>query len=108
MYDLFSQADEGVILALAGMLVGVIAILGGITVTVTKLVSAHYRRTQLDEMEATLKMEMIQRGMAADEIAKVLGARMAASKSPLSEMMANWPKFEGLAAMRHKCKKAQS
>ena len=62
-------------MALSGMLVGVIAILGGVTVAITKVVSSHYRRTQRDEMEATLKMEMVQRGMSADEIARVLEAQ---------------------------------
>ena len=91
MYELISQADEGTIIALSGILLGAIAIVGGITVAVAKVVSGHYRRTQLDEMEATLKMEMVQRGMAADEIAKVLGAKMAANKSTLSEILGSLP-----------------
>jgi hypothetical protein len=99
------KLDEGFVLALAGMAVGVVAILGGITVAITKVVSAHYRRSQLDEMEATLKMEMIQRGMAGDEIAKVLGARMSANKSTLGEIFANWPQYRGAAAFKAKCKK---
>jgi hypothetical protein len=63
------------------MAVGVIAILGGITVAITQVVSSHRRRMQLDEMDATLKMEMIQRGMAADEIATVQKARSSSRKS---------------------------
>jgi hypothetical protein len=42
-------------------------IVGGIAI-----VTGYYRDVQRDEMDATLKMEMIQRGMSADEIAKVL------------------------------------
>src|SRR5262245_60075802 len=76
MHDLLSKLDHEDVLALCGMLVGVVAILGGITVAVTKVVSGHYRRTQLDDMEATLKMEMIQRGMSAAEIKQVLEANM--------------------------------
>ena len=72
----FSKLDSEQILGICGMLVGVVAILGGISVAITKVVSAHYRRTQLDEMEATLKMEMIQRGMSAGEIKQVLEANM--------------------------------
>lgn len=76
MQDVISKLDSEDVIALCGMVVGVVAILGGITVAVAKVVSSHYRRTQLDEMEATLKMEMIQRGMSADEISQVLAARM--------------------------------
>lgn len=81
MIELLKTADEGVILALAGMLVGVIAILGGISVAITKVISSTRRRMQLDEMDATLKMEMIQRGMSAEEIAEVLKARSEKSHS---------------------------
>jgi hypothetical protein len=76
MHDVISSADSWMVIPLAGMLVGVIAILCGSTVAFAKVVSAHYRRSQLDEMEATLKMEMIQRDMSADEIERVLAARL--------------------------------
>jgi hypothetical protein len=81
MDSIVSKIGTEEILALSGMAVGVIAILGGITVAITQVVSSHRRRMQLDEMDATLKMEMIQRGMAADEIATVLKARSSSSKS---------------------------
>lgn len=81
MDEFVSKLGTNEILALAGMLVGVIAILGGITVAITKVVSSSRRRMQLDEMDATLKMEMIQRGMPADEIAVVLKARSSTSHS---------------------------
>ena len=106
MYDLISQADDGIIIALSGMLLGAIAIVGGITVAVTKVVSAHYRSTQLDEMEATLKMEMVQRGMPADEIAKVLGAKMAANKSTLSEILGSLPQVRMASAFGKRCDKS--
>jgi uncharacterized membrane protein YcjF (UPF0283 family) len=76
MHDLLSKLDHEDILALCGMMVGVIAIIGGISVVITKVVSAHYRKSQLDEMEATLKLEMVQRGMSAGEIKQVLEANM--------------------------------
>ena len=98
--------DQDLVLPLAGMGVGVIAILGGITVAITKVVSAHYRRSQLDEMEATLKMEMIQRGMSSDEITKVLGARMAANKSTLHEIMENMPQVRKASAAWKSCGKS--
>ena len=81
MDQFVSRLGTDEILALAGMLVGVIAIVGGITVAITKVVSSNRRRMQLDEMDATLKMEMIQRGMPADEIAAVLRARTGTNHS---------------------------
>jgi hypothetical protein len=79
MSEIISKLHSDDVLALCGMLVGVVAILGGISVAVTKVVSSHYRRMQLDEMEATLKMQMIERGMSAAEITSVLAARMSGS-----------------------------
>lgn len=76
MHDILSKLDSDEMLAVFGMLVGVVAILGGVAVAITAVVSAHRRRMQLDEMEATLKMEMIQRGMSAEEIERVLAAGM--------------------------------
>jgi hypothetical protein len=81
MTDILAKLDNDAVMALGGMLVGVVAILGGITVAITKVMAVYYRKTQLDEMEATLKMEMIQRGMSADEIKQVLEARMGSSRA---------------------------
>ena len=68
--------DGSEIIALCGMAVGLVAIIA-ITITIVTIVMAlYYRRTQLDEMEATLKIEMIQRGMSADDIVRVLKAHM--------------------------------
>jgi hypothetical protein len=67
--------------AIALCVVFAIAIIGGVIVGVTKLVSDHFRKVQLDDMEATLKMEMIQRGMSAGDIKQVLEAKISASKS---------------------------
>jgi hypothetical protein len=82
-----AELSEEALLGLCGILLGAFAILGGITVAITLVVSSHYRRKMRDDMEATLKMEMIQRGMSADEITKVLGARMSANRSSISEAM---------------------
>ena len=67
--------DEGATLCF------VLAILGVTIVAITKLVSDHLRKGQLNDMEATLKMEMIQRGMSAGDIKQVLEAKMGASKN---------------------------
>jgi hypothetical protein len=68
------------ILALAGMLVGVVAILCAMIVAITVVITASRRRAQIADMEATLKMEMIQRGMSANDIRTVLEARTASGK----------------------------
>jgi hypothetical protein len=69
------NSDEAVVLCV------VFAIIGGVIVGVTKLVSDHFRKVQRDDMEATLKMEMIQRGMSAGDVKQVLEAKIGASKS---------------------------
>jgi hypothetical protein len=91
MSDLVSKISSEDVIAICGMLVGVVAILGGITVAITKVMVTHYRRTQLDEMEATLKLEMVQRGMSAGEIKQVLEARMGSNRSSLSEILSSLP-----------------
>lgn len=48
-------------------------------VVLTVILTSSHRRTLRDEMEATLKMEMIQRGMSAADIQKVLAARLGGS-----------------------------
>src|SRR5262245_63318391 len=53
-----------------------IAVLGGFAVSVIKAVLAHIRRTKLDDMEATLKLEMVQCGMSAGDIERVLSAKV--------------------------------
>jgi hypothetical protein len=45
-------------------------------VVMTAILTGHFRKSQRDDMEATLKMEMIQRGMSAEEIERVLAARL--------------------------------
>ena len=54
------------------LMVGVMVPIGSrLIFFMTLFTTAQYRRTQRDDMEATLKMEMIQRGMSADEIERV-------------------------------------
>jgi hypothetical protein len=94
MYELLQRLDNDELLALAGIVAGILlggtALLGGIGVAITHVVSSNRRRMQQDEMDATLKMEMVQRGMAAEEIATVLKTRSGSSR------MANW-NFKGFA-----------
>lgn len=83
--------NGGEFLGLCGIVLGLIAILGGLIFGCTTVVAVYKRRVQLDEMEATLKMEMIQRGMSAGEIKQVLEAKMGASKSSWSDFVARLP-----------------
>ncbi len=100
MHDLISKLNGGEILGLFGIILGLIGLVGGLSVGFVKVMSEYYRKTQLDEMEATLKMEMIQRGMSADEIAKVLEAKMGSSKSAWQEVLSKLAVAPTRAAMQ--------
>jgi len=71
--ELFGR-DGGVFLFL------IIAVIGGTATGITKIVLAHYRQSQRDEMDTQLKLEMIQRGMSVEEIKDVLLARSVESE----------------------------
>ncbi|HEX3726786.1 MAG TPA: hypothetical protein VHV08_11115 [Pirellulales bacterium] len=68
-------------------LVVLVTIAGGLVVGAIAIITEHYRHVQRDEMDATLKMEMLQRGMSADEIVTVLSA---VSGAPDAVQMAQW------------------
>jgi hypothetical protein len=55
--------------------VPVLGIICGCLVAAVWIIAAYYRSVQVADMDATLKMEMIQRGMSADEIERVLKAK---------------------------------
>jgi hypothetical protein len=63
--------------------IGVLAIFCLTAVAIVALVNRHKRQSQRDDMEATLKMEMISRGMSAGDIKQVLESRMGVSKGSL-------------------------
>ncbi len=73
---LASQIGSDEILALAGMGLGALFLLCGASVAAVSILAAHYRQKQRDDMEATLKMEMIERGFTAEDIERTLAARM--------------------------------
>jgi len=75
--ELLSRLTSEDLLALCGIFLGLVAIIGGLSIGLVAVVSYHYRRSRMDDIEATLKMEMIQRGMSAEDIRKVLEARAA-------------------------------
>jgi hypothetical protein len=55
-------------------------IIGGFLIAMTAIITDYRRKSQRDDMEATLKMEMIQRGMSAEDIERVLAARFGNSR----------------------------
>jgi hypothetical protein len=64
-----------------------IPIAAGLIVAITAIVTHHLRKSQRDDMEATLKMEMIQRGMSAEDVERVLSAQMG---TPASQQKARF------------------
>jgi hypothetical protein len=61
----------------AGEWIGVIvlaSVVGGLIIGAIAVVTEYYRGVQRDEMDAMLKMEMLARGMSAEEIIEVLKA----------------------------------
>jgi hypothetical protein len=106
MAEAFSKLNGGEFLGLCGIILGLIALVGLLAFGFATLAAVFRRKVQLDEMEATLKMEMIQRGMSADDIAKVLGARISANKSKWSEFLGSLPPVQ-LHGFGKKCGKSE-
>jgi hypothetical protein len=74
----------------AGQVIAILAISGGITVAVVSVLSGAWVRVrraeflaQQAETDAALKQQMIERGMSADEIERVLAAGV--SRKPKKE-----------------------
>jgi hypothetical protein len=53
-------------------------------VVIIMILTVHKRKALRDEMEATLKMEMIERGMSADEVERVLAAKISSGRKNAS------------------------
>ena len=68
-----------------GEWIGVIllaAVVGGLVIGAIAVITDYYRSVQRDEMDATLKMEMLARGMSAEEIIEVLKATSTSHDPP--------------------------
>jgi hypothetical protein len=87
MDGLLSRLTNEDLLALSGLLLGLVAILGGLSIGLVSVVTYHFRRSRKDDIEATLKMEMLERGMSAEEIQTVLAARADGCASPQSAII---------------------
>lgn len=55
-------------------LIVLVSVVGGLIIGAIAVVTEYFRGRERDEMDATLKMEMLQRGMSAQEIMDVLKA----------------------------------
>jgi|SRR6516162_840144 hypothetical protein len=68
MNDLLSVPDAAPAIGMVGIFVCIAVIAVGCTIAV------QWRKARQVEVEAALKKEMIERGMSADDVVKVLGA----------------------------------
>ena len=58
-----------------GLLIPCLAIAGGVVISVVAILSVAWRKHRQTEIESALKQDMLNRGMSADEIARVVRAR---------------------------------
>jgi hypothetical protein len=70
---------DGLSIHTVGQLVGLVAVVGGLLIPIIAIISTQWARVRRDELrarqaetEAVLKQQMIERGMNADEIVRVL------------------------------------
>jgi hypothetical protein len=80
MHEVISKLSNEDIIALCGIFIGLVAVLGLVAAILTAVISTNRRRTQQFEIEASLKMEMIERGMSAAEIKQILETHMSSRK----------------------------
>ncbi len=60
-------------------------VLGVVCATIVALAAiaaGHRRKMQRDEMDTTLKLEMVQRGMAPEDIERILNAKSGTTDAP--------------------------
>ena len=63
-------------------MVAVIAIAGGILVAITAIIAGNWARMRRTEMELALKRDMLERGLSAEDIERVLNASGGELKRP--------------------------
>jgi hypothetical protein len=57
-----------------GELIGLTAVTGGLLIAISAILASQWRRVRIAEMDASLKQQMLDKGMSAAEIAQVMGA----------------------------------
>jgi SOS response regulatory protein OraA/RecX len=58
----------------SGDFIGLVAVVGGLTIPVVAILATQWRRVRIAEMEASLKQQMLDKGMSAAEIEQVMKA----------------------------------
>lgn len=58
----------------AGEMIGLVAVVSGALIAITAILSGQWRRVRQTEIEASLKHDMLTRGLSAEDIERVLGA----------------------------------
>jgi hypothetical protein len=81
MEEFFRSPEAAAALGSVGMFICIAVIAVGCTVAVQR------QKAQQAKIEATLKRDMLDRGMSADEIAKVINASATASEVALKKYM---------------------
>jgi hypothetical protein len=66
MWDTFAQAP--------GLLIPILAITGGTVIAVVAILSSNWRRHRAAEILAALKQDMLNRGLSADDIVRIVRA----------------------------------
>lgn len=62
-------------------IIPIVAIVGGISCGLIGMVMHYFHQNRLNDIEASLKHSMLERGMSADEIERVLNAHMPSNKA---------------------------
>jgi hypothetical protein len=68
MTDLFSSWS-------ARDLIGLVSVVCGSLIAITAILASHWRGVRQAELEASLKHELVERGMSVDDIERVIKAR---------------------------------
>jgi hypothetical protein len=82
MHELFTSPNAGPVLAIIVMFLSIVVISVGCTIAV------QWRKARQTEVECALKQEMIDRGMSADDILRVVAATTSPpwAKNPAAEL----------------------
>jgi hypothetical protein len=62
------------LMSLGPLAIPILAIVGGITIAIIAIVSSAWQKNRQVEVEAALKQDMLNRGMSAEDIERVIKA----------------------------------
>jgi hypothetical protein len=90
MMELLSKFDSGELL---GLVIGGIAVIGGLLCGIIGIIAGTWQKVRRAEIAATLKQDMLNRGMSAEDICTVLEAGTTESQIGLRPQSALSPKI---------------